>query len=69
MKEIIAASDLCLVILFDFSMLRKIHLDKVFDYLVAARLTNLGIYEVIEEAAVGVFIHPFDSKQIAEKGM
>jgi glycosyltransferase involved in cell wall biosynthesis len=69
MKEILAASDLCLATLQNIPMFRTTYPNKVFDYMAAGRATVLAIdgviREVIERARGGVFVAPGDDAALA----
>lgn len=69
MKEMLAASDLCLATLQNIPMFRTTYPNKVFDYMAAGRATVLAIdgviRDVIERARGGVFVTPGDDAALA----
>jgi len=70
MPTFLAASDACIAILKDIPEFRTTYPNKVLDYMAAGRPTILAIdgviRKVIEAANGGIFVHPGDSKALAE---
>lgn len=70
MKDVLAASNVCVASLQNIRMFRTVYPNKVFDYMAAGRPTLLlidgVIRDVIEEANGGKFITPGDQVALAE---
>lgn len=69
MRDVLAASDVCLATLQDIPMFRTTYPNKVFDYMAAGKPTVLAIdgviRDVIEESGGGIFATPGDAGALA----
>ena len=69
MKEVLAASDICIATLRDIPAFRTPYPNKVFDYMAAGRPIVLGIAgaikKVVEEAKAGICVPPGDVDSLA----
>jgi glycosyltransferase involved in cell wall biosynthesis len=70
MREVLAASDVCIALLQNIPMFSTTYPNKVFDYMAAGRPTVLGIdgviRDVMESARGGVFVPPGNDRLLAD---